>query len=442
MKLHQAEHLLIICLNNFHAIEAAYGADAAQAAVDHLCDIARHHLGRIGVRSTDGSRIMLTTHYPLMQSLPAEQLVETLCDALGSEPFRYKGHDILLSISAGQASIGQTLGRAQETEAIARLAASTLRQSQIVVRRGEGVALYQKDMKQAAQLLRWIGDGEAAISWRPVCRPCDGNAILYYESMLRRVGENGEQMDCAANYAALERLGLAHLLDRLLVRDVIRELKADPAARLSVAVSSQSLSMNLYGEGAGWTDVIDRLKREPSLARRLVIEIGDNSGIACFRDALAFVRTLRSLGVRISVARFGSGHASIGELMTLSPDVVKLDSPFMRTAYQSERNRMRVGHLLGLARSMSSTVIVDGVETPWHLHLAAEEGAEWVAGSHLGRPSVRRGWIYAGHGERSPARRAPQGHLCVHAKASDDVHGFAHLPPQPRAISTISDSVS
>ena len=354
MKLHQAEHLLIISPNNFHAIEAAYGPDAARAAIDHLCHRARQHLGRIGLRSADGSRIMLTARYPLMQSLPVERLVEKLCEAIDGEPFRYNGCDILLSVSAGQAFVGEHLGRAQEMEASARLAASTLRQSQIVVRRGEGVALYRRDMEQAAALLRWVQDGEAVLSWRLVSRPRDGSTILYYEAMLRRVGENGEQMDCAAHYAALERL--------------------------SVAVSPHSLSSNVHGQGAGWTDLIDRLGREPSLARRLVIEIGDNSGIACFRDALSFVRTLRGLGVRISVARFGSGQASIGQLMALSPDVVKLDSPFMRTAYESEHNRLRVGHLLGLARTMSSTVIVDGVESPWHLHLAAEQAAEWVTG--------------------------------------------------------------
>ena len=441
MKLHQAEHLLIISLNNFHAIEAAYGPDAARAAIDHLCHRARQHLGRIGLRSADGSRIMLTARYPLMQSLPVERLVEKLCEAIDGEPFRYNGCDILLSVSAGQAFVGEHLGRAQEMEASARLAASTLRQSQIVVRRGEGVALYRRDMEQAAALLRWVQDGEAVLSWRPVSRPRDGSTILYYEAMLRRVGENGEQMDCAANYAALERLGLPHLLDRLLVRDVIRELEADPAACLSVAVSPHSLSSNLHGQGAGWTDLIDRLRRDPSLARRLVIEIGDNSGIACFRDALSFVRTLRGLGVRISVARFGSGQASIGQLMALSPDVVKLDSPFMRTAYESERNRLRVGHLLGLARTMSSTVIVDGVDSPWHLHIAAEEGAEWVTGSHLGRPSARRGWtkgdrvtslstftsaLHHHQFSEKPARHVAQSLLCVHAT---------------RATSAISDSV-
>lgn len=422
-KTHQTEHLLVIRLNNFLAIETTFGAEAATGAMEHLRRSAERHLGRIDVRRVDRDEIELLARYPLMQCLPVETLVDTLCAALAAEPFRYQDHDILLSVSAGHAFAGGPLGRVQENEARLRLAASTLAAGQIAGRSQDSTALYRKDMAEAAALLKWARRGATFFTWRPVSRPGDNGTILYYEAVLRRVGHMGEQIDCADAYAALERLNLAHLIDRRLVCDVLRELESDSTACLSVAISAQSLSLNLHGEGVGWTDLMDRLKRDPRLARRLVIEISDNSGMPCFRDALAFVRALRSLGVRISVARFGSGHASIGQLMALSPDVVKLDGPFLHTAYESERNRLRVGHLLGLARTMSPTVIVDGVESPWHLHLAAEEGAEWVAGSHLGRPSLRRGWLNADYGDSVASLAAFNGAL--HQPPSGGAHSFS-----------------
>lgn len=421
-KIHQTEYLLVIRLNNFLAIEAAFGADAARRAIDHLCGCAERQLGSVDLRRVDREEIELVAGYPLMQCMPVASLVDTLCAALAAEPFRYKDQDILLSVSAGHAFAGGPIGRAEENEARLRLAASCLPAGQLTGCSAESAALYRKDMEEAAVLLSRVRRGATFFTWRPVSRPDDGCAILYYEAALRRVGDTGEQIDCADGYAALERLGLAHLLDRLMIEDVVRELESDPAACLSVAISAQSLSLNLHGEGAGWTGLMDRLKRDPRLARRLVMEIGDNSAMPCFRDALAFVRALRALGVRISVARFGSGHASIGQLMALSPEVVKLDSPFMHTAYESERNRLRVGHLLGLARTISPTVIVDGVESPWHLHLAAEEGAEWVAGSHLGRPSLRRGWLNSDYGDSVAALAAFNGAL--HQRPSARAHSF------------------
>ncbi|WP_460988615.1 EAL domain-containing protein [Sphingobium sp. TomTYG75] len=352
-KPHQAEHLLVISLNNFPAIEAAYGADAAGGAVDHLTHAARRHLGRINLRDVEGGQITLTARYPLMRSLPVGRLGERLCEALDSEPFRYEGRDILLSVSAGHAATG-------EGEARARLTASSLHQGAIAIRPGEATAFYRKDMAQAAALLHQVQDGTAFIRWRPVSRAEDNRGTLYHEATL-----TGDQADCATSYAALERLGLAHLIDRLLVRDVLCELEGDPTACLSVALSPQSLSLNLHGEAAGWGELLDRLRQAPQVARRLVIEISDHSDIILFRDALAFVRTLRALGVRISVSRFGSGRASVGQLMALSPDMGKLDSPFLHTACASESNRSRVAYLLGLARTMTSTVIVDGAESSY-----------------------------------------------------------------------------
>lgn len=400
---HRADHLLVIRLNNFQAIEIAFGEAAAIAAMEHLRRVAERHLGRIDLRRMERGEMTLRAHYPVMRCVPMGMLIDTLCAVLGAEPFRYLDHDILLSISAGHAGEAERIagiaGRALEDNARARLAASTLSAAWIIGWSNEWAARYRKDMGLAAMLIRLRRRGATCFTWRPVSRTDEPGTILYYEAVLRRVGDRGEQMDCADGYAALERLGLAHLIDRPLLSDVLDELEADPAARLSIAISTQSLSLNLHGEDIGWSDLIARLTRDPSLARRLVIEIADNSGIACFRDARAFVRALRQLSVRISIARFGSGHASIGQLTALSPDVVKLDSAFMHSAYQCERNRMRVGHLLRLARTMSRTVIVDGIESPWHLHLAMEEGADWVAGSHLGRPSVRRGWLNADYGD-------------------------------------------
>lgn len=394
--------LVVIRLNNHLPIEIIFGQDAATRAMEHLRRLAERHFGRATLCRIHRNEVELVVQQVPMRCLPAGLLTENLCCALADEPFRWDDEDMLLSVSAGWASIDTAdapLEGPHVDQARARLALSCLSGAQPVLSSDEATTHYRKDMVAAAKLMRLARRGAAFFTWRPVARPDNPGVILYYEALLRRVGHMGEQTDCADSYAALERLGMAHLLDRRLLADVLDELENDPAACLSVAMSSQSLSLNLQGEGAGWNDAIERLKRDPELAGRLVIEIADNSGIPHLRDAVNFVRALRDLGVRIAVGHFGSGQASMAQLMALSPDAVKLDSAFMRTAYKSERNRLRIGHLIGLARTMSPIVILDGVDSPWHMDLAREEGAEWVAGSHLGRPSLRRGWLNADYGD-------------------------------------------
>lgn len=392
----QTGHLLIVRLNNHTAIAAAFGPAAAADAMNHILCAARRHLGSVRVERIERGEILIWAKPSLMTGVGTATLVDTLCVVLSAEPFCWDEEGILLSVSAGHAAAGGRIAgsprRTLAEEARGVLAASTL-PVQMAGRAQDWAALYRRDMAAAARLIGQVRRGALFFTWRPICRAADHGTILYHEAALRRVGDMGEQMDCVDSYAALQRLGLAHLIDRLLLSDVLDELESDPVACLSVAMSSQSLSLNLHGEGAGWTDLFARLKRNRRLARRLVVEIADNCGMTCFRDALTFVRALRELGVRIAIGRFGSGQASLSQLRAIAPDVVKLDSPFLHAAYQCDRNRVRVGQLLELARGICPTVIVDGVESPWHMRLAMEEEVEWVAGTHLGRPSLRRGWM-------------------------------------------------
>jgi EAL domain-containing protein (putative c-di-GMP-specific phosphodiesterase class I) len=381
----QADQLLVIRLNNFAGIAAAFGQDAALGAMEYLRRGAERHLGRIELRRMERDEIELLTAYPRMRCLPPGTLVDTLCGTLSADAFRFGDADILLSVSVGYGPAA----RGGE-EAGVRLAASCLQEVRMVGRSAEWVARYRKDMEIAAGLVIRMRRGPVFPAWRRVSRTDGQGTILYHEAVLREAGDSG---------VALERLGLAHLLDRMMVTQVLEELEADPAACLCVPVASQNLSLNLHGEEAGWSDLLARLRRDPDLARRLVIEITDNSPLPRFHDALAFVRALRGLGVRLSVARFGSGHASIGQLTALSPDVVKIDGAFLRAAHRSERDRRRIGHLIELARTISPTVIVDGVDSSWHLQLAREESAQWIAGSHVGQPSLRRGWLDVRYGD-------------------------------------------
>ncbi|WP_162854585.1 EAL domain-containing protein [Sphingobium estronivorans] len=328
-------HLSTVRLNNLPPIRAAYGEQAAYAAQQHLRAAAARHAGMAG----DRLRAMLE-----------------------SEPFHFDGQEILLSVSLDRDGIDPAHD----------IPSPAFR--------------YRRDMQLAVALLQAVRRGTTHFAWRPIASPRDPGAILYHEAQLRRVGEDGVAVDCAAGYAALAGLGLAHRLDRPLLADVIDALAADPLACLSVALSARSLK----GQDAGWSDLILRLKRDRGLARRLVIEIVERDPPPAMHDCQPRLRQLQALGVRIAIGRFGTGRASVGQLMALAPDMVKLDGAFMQMAPRSPDHRAQLGHLILLARMVCPTVIVDGVESGRHLQIALDEEMEWMAGALLGRSSLRR----------------------------------------------------
>lgn len=341
---------------------------------------------------------MLRVRYPDLQCMPLCTMVESLCANLSRAPFRHQDAVMLLSVSAGFAHEGRG---GSISEAAGRLAISTLPPS---ASGGEG---YRSDMRQAVALVEALQRGTAFLTWRPVVRAADHGTALYHEATMARLDRRGAQVDCAEAYVALERLQLAHIVDGMILARVVDELKRDHAACLCVPVSAQSLSLSLHGENCGWNDIVARLKADRSLSRRLVIEIADNDISGRLQDMVLLVRSLRALGVRFAVGRVGSGQASIERLKILAPDVVKLESSFLHTAYRSERSRRRFSRLLDLGWTLCPNLIVDGIESPWHLRVAMEEGVEWVAG--YGPPCATTRWTTCKPRKRDDIRHV---HVC------------------------------
>lgn len=390
--------LFIVRLNNLRQIRAAFGEEAGQQAMDGLARRLGPHF-----RTVDGLRIGHDDIEIMVREAcagplpPMGTMVDALCSLLGAEPMLHGDGALLLSLSAGGAIVeqGGDAALAVETARAAarrQLAGSSVRPDHSA-ERGEGWAkLFRQDMAVGAALLDQFGHGATFFGWRAVRKADDISFAFHHETCLCRMGEGGQRTDCAEGYQALMRLGLTYPIEQQIVSRVLDELERDPFACLSVPVSAQSLSFHLHGQDSSWTELRRRLARDRALAGRLIIEIDESSALASLDDAQEFVTAVRALGARIALGKFGSGFASIGQLLTLTADIVKLDSAFLRTAFQSERHRARLAHLLGLARTIGPMVIVDGVDSALFLQLALEEGAEWVAGSHVGGLSLTRRW--------------------------------------------------
>ncbi|MFK4874454.1 EAL domain-containing protein [Novosphingobium sp. ZW T3_23] len=410
----RSNYLLVVRLDNARHIASAYGTAALITAMAHVRGVVASHLDPVVCRET-ADEIVVLAHAAMLEADFVRTEIEALCARLSGTPVEHEGSRILLSVSIGhsdpapgglESDTGAALkGALNEAlnEAGTRLQCVAAPALSLDAVPAPEAARYRADMARAARLLDQVARGEMFFAWRPIHDPRRPDRLLQHEALLRYADAQGEQFDCTAAYQALERVGLAHLLDRALVLRVLDELEADPRARLSIAISPQSLSFDLGGQDAAWTDFLARIERHPDLAERLVIEFHESAATRFWPGTLTFLNTLRALGIGIGLVGFGSGHASVRQLAVLRPSQIKLDSAFLRTAFLSERNRARVGQLAAQARTLCDSVVFVGADTPAQIRLAVEEGAQWVAGQRLGRVCTRRTWNAR---DRSPAHHA------------------------------------
>jgi EAL domain-containing protein (putative c-di-GMP-specific phosphodiesterase class I) len=122
-------------------------------------------------------------------------------------------------------------------------------------------------------------------------------------------------------------------------------------------------------------------------ARRLELEITEGVLIGDFSRALALLRRLKSLGVRISMDDFGTGYSSLSNLQSFPFDKIKIDQTFVSNLEKNGQSRAIVRGVLSLARGLNLPVLAEGVETRAQLAFLAQEGCHEVQGYLIGFPS-------------------------------------------------------
>ena len=102
--------------------------------------------------------------------------------------------------------------------------------------------------------------------------------------------------------------------------------------------------------------------------------------------SISVLRSLRRLGVRISLDDYGAGHSSLALLGELPLDEVKLDKRFGLRASQDARATAIIRSTIDLVHDLGLPLVAEGVEDQETLDLLADHGCDIAQGYHLCRP--------------------------------------------------------
>ncbi len=118
---------------------------------------------------------------------------------------------------------------------------------------------------------------------------------------------------------------------------------------------------------------------------RVVIEIKES---AVEDETLVHkaVNNYRSLGYKIAVDGFGTMRSSLRRVLSLHPDIVKLDSILIQNAENSHNATNVLNQLVSKFHDTGVQVAIKGIETTRQLEIARKSGADLLQGSCLGRP--------------------------------------------------------
>jgi EAL domain-containing protein (putative c-di-GMP-specific phosphodiesterase class I) len=95
---------------------------------------------------------------------------------------------------------------------------------------------------------------------------------------------------------------------------------------------------------------------------------------------------IRTLGVRVAIDDFGTGYASLSQLQRMPVDILKIDRSFVAALNGEGQGRELLEAIVGVGRSLSLTVVAEGIEEHSQLRTLEAMGCQMAQGFVLGHP--------------------------------------------------------
>jgi len=236
-----------------------------------------------------------------------------------------------------------------------------------------------------AELRRILADGALHLAFQPKYRLDDG-CIASVEALARWPSARGD-VSPSEFIPIAEASGLIADLGTWALRESCRQLRAWHATNVMVPRVSVNVSA-LQLRRAGFAREVQQIVQSCGVSpRHLVIELtesvfADPDHVAT-QENIVF---LDRLGFGLSIDDFGTGFSSMGYLMRMPFDELKIDRSYVQDLCSSEAVRGVVHGIIDLGHALGMRVVAEGIETAEHLAALRALGCDIGQGYLLSTP--------------------------------------------------------
>ena len=299
------------------------------------------------------------------------------------------GHSVVVSATIGLAWTRAELDTAQALLRAADIALHEAKESAkgSTVAFSEALGSRWADRLELEQDLRHaVERGELRNLYQPIVSLTSGE-VHCYEALVRWDHPTRGLIGPAQFVPIAEEAGLITAIGEWVLREACRfasrqqHASAERPASVSVNVSALQLREDSF------PGVVATALKEAGVEPELLqLEITEGRLIEEGPLAVARLRELHELGVRLAIDDFGTGYSSLGYLAGLPIDVLKVDRSFVARLGADERVDTIVDSILQLAKGLHLGVVAEGIETREQYNLLATAGCAEGQGFFVSRP--------------------------------------------------------
>jgi diguanylate cyclase (GGDEF)-like protein/PAS domain S-box-containing protein len=167
-----------------------------------------------------------------------------------------------------------------------------------------------------------------------------------------------------------------------------------PAIRISV-----NLSACQFNDEHLFRNVRCALESAGMSANMLELEVSEGILMHDVARACKIVEELKGAGVRVAIHNFGASYLSLANIRKVPIDTLKVDRSLMRDIGTPE-TRALTDAIIAVARSLSLTVIAEGVETYSQAEFARARACDAMQGFYMSEPIPATEFVQLVKGKR------------------------------------------
>lgn len=238
--------------------------------------------------------------------------------------------------------------------------------------------LAQRELRVLARLQAALREHTLALHYQPQVDVASGR-IHGFEALLRWHDAELGPVPPAAFVPVAERGGLIEPLGAAVLAMACEQLARwrDEGLHTRVAIN---LSPREFRQPGLVQRIAQALQHHALPAQALAVEVTESAVIDEPAAVAQQLQALVALGVQVHLDDFGTGHSSLAWLKAFPISTIKIDRSFVRDMVEDAGDEAIVRAVVGLAHTLSCSVVAEGVERPEQLARLQALGCEAYQG--------------------------------------------------------------
>lgn len=351
--------VLFCDLDGFKKVNDQFGHQAGDAALIETA----HRLDGVVPGGVMVARLGGDEFAVLISDIRTAAMCEQVCDLIRgvvAEPFEFDSNPVVISVSIGVAySDGMhTADQLLRNADIAMYTAKRAGRDQVVEYHPSMGTARVKALELVDQLRHAIDERDLRVVYQPIVSA--GTQRVLCVEALARWTYRGEVIPPETFIRVAEESNLIEALGELVLELVVGDAPVlsqalEPDVTIAVNISARQLRSDRF------VALVERANAELA-PHPLALEITETEAISDEVIGSSLMETMIAQGITFVVDDFGIGFSSMGYLMRLPVQGLKMDRLFSGSIDRDSRSADLLGSMISMGRALDLAVVVEGIE--------------------------------------------------------------------------------